>query len=616
MGAGPGSGSAYDGDALRAKYLAERDKRLRGEGDAQYIEASGDFADFVADPYVEPGFTRDALTEEVEVLIVGGGMGGLQTAAELVRRGIGDFRIVEQAGDFGGTWYWNRYPGVRCDIEAYIYLPLLEEVPSVPSERYATGAEIFAHCQAIGRHFGLYGKSLFQTRVERMTWDGAAARWRVETDRGDRIAARFVTVSQGPLAKVKLPGIPGIRDFKGRMFHSARWDYDYTGGDASGGLAGLAGQRVGVIGTGATAVQIVPRVAEHAEQLFVFQRTPSSIDIRANRPTDAAWLHGQDAGWQRRRMDNFLGIVSGKPVPEILVDDHWGDLFLRVGELMQAAHAAGETPDLHAAMQQSDYEKMEAIRARVAAEIDDPDLAERLKPWYNFLCKRPLFSDEFLPAFNRPNVLLVDTDGRGVERIDETGIVANGEHYPLDLIILATGFDVGAPPHKVGGYEVVGRDGLTLSERWGSDLRTLHGTQLSGFPNFHIVGGTQQGTTAFNFTHTLRMQAEHAADIIAHCRTVGIAALEPAPEAEARWHELLEAKHVDHEHFYEECTPGFLNNEGKFRDTPTFVGATYGGGPLEYERLLTAWRADEMQRDMVAPPGASEDQTEPRRAAG
>ncbi|HMO74971.1 MAG TPA: NAD(P)/FAD-dependent oxidoreductase [Sphingopyxis sp.] len=614
MGADPGS--AYDGDALRAKYLAERDKRLRREGDAQYIEASGDFAGFVADPYVEPGFAREAVTEEVEVLIVGGGMGGLQTAAELVRRGIQDFRIVEQAGDFGGTWYWNRYPGVRCDIEAYIYMPFLEEVPSVPSERYATGAEIFAHCQAIGRHFGLYEKSLFQTRVERMTWDGDAARWLVETDRGDRIAARFVTVSQGPLAKVKLPGIPGIRDFKGRMFHSARWDYAYTGGDAGGGLDKLADKRVGVIGTGATAVQIVPRVAEHAKRLFVFQRTPSSIDIRANSPTDVAWLHGQGAGWQRRRMDNFLGIISGKPVPEILVDDHWGDLFLRMGELMHQAHAAGETPDPHAAMQRSDYEKMEAIRARVAEQVDDPDLAERLKPWYNFLCKRPLFSDEFLPAFNRPNVTLVDTDGRGVERITETGIVANGEEYPLDLIILATGFDVGAPPHKVGGYEVVGRDGRTLAERWDGGLRTLHGTQLSGFPNFHIVGGTQQGTTAFNFTHVLRMQAEHAAEIIAHCRAGGRTALEPAPEAEERWHELLEAKHVDHEHFYEECTPGFLNNEGKFRDMPTFVGATYGGGPLEYEQLLTAWRAGDMHRDLVAPPGAARNDAEPRRAAG
>jgi cyclohexanone monooxygenase len=599
MGQRPEQG--IDSEALRAKYLAERDKRLRTEGGAQYLDAAGDFADFVADPYADPDFTRDTIAEEVDVLIVGGGMGGLQTGAELRRRGIDDFRIIEQAGDFGGTWYWNRYPGVRCDIESYIYMPLLEEVGTVPTERYSTGAEIFTHCQAIGRHFDLYDRALFQTRVERMAWDAAAERWIVETDRGDRIAARFVTVSQGPLAKVKLPGIPGIRDFKGRMFHSARWDYDFTGGDASGGLDRLADKRVGVIGTGATAVQIVPRVAEHAQELFVFQRTPSSIDVRANRPTDTAWLNAQPEGWQRRRMDNFLGIVSGKPVPEVLVDDRWGDLFLRFGELMRGAQAAGEPLDPHALMQQSDFEKMEQIRARVGAEVTDPDLAERLKPWYNFLCKRPLFSDEFLSAFNQHNVTLVDTDGRGVERITERGIVANGEEYPLDLIILATGFDVGAPPHKVGGYAVTGRDGKTLAERWDGALRTLHGTQLSGFPNFHIVGGTAQGTTSFNFTHTLRMQAEHAAEIIAHCQAKGMAALEPTPEAEERWHDLLEAKHVDHEHFYEECTPGFLNNEGKFRDMPTFVGATYGGGPLEYEQILIRWRAEAIDRDMIEP---------------
>lgn len=606
MAAGPTTGPNFDGEALRARYLAERDKRLRRDGETQYIEASGDFADFVADPYAEPDFARSAVDEDVEVLIVGGGIGGLQTAAEFVRRGIADFRIVEQAGDFGGTWYWNRYPGVRCDIESYIYMPLLEEVGTVPAERYSTGAEIFAHCQAIGRHFGLYERTLFQTRIERIDWNADTQRWIALTDRGDRIAARFVTVSQGPLAKVKLPGIPGIRDFKGRMFHSARWDYGYTGGDQNGGLTGLADKRVGVIGTGATAVQIVPRVAEHAKELYVFQRTPSAIDIRANRPTDADWLLSQEPGWQRRRMDNFLGIVSGKPVPEVLVDDHWGDLFLRMGELMREAHAAGETPDPHEKMQQSDFEKMEAIRARVAAEITDPDLAAKLKPWYNFLCKRPLFSDEYLPAFNRPNVTLVDTDGRGIERITETGIIANGREYPLDLIILATGFDVGAPPHKVGGYKVTGRDGVTLAERWEGELRTLHGTQLSGFPNFHIVGGTAQGTTAFNFTHTLRMQAEHAADIIAHCRSQGIAALEPSTDAEERWHALLEAKHVDHEHFYEECTPGFLNNEGQFRDKPTFVGGTYGGGPLEYEELLARWRSKDMASDLVAPPAAAE----------
>lgn len=589
--------ASYDPEALRRKYLEERDKRLKKERDGQYIEAAGDYEDFVADPYVEPGFSRESVTEDVDLLIVGGGLGGLQTAAEAVKNGITSFRIVEQAGDFGGTWYWNRYPGVRCDIESYIYMPLIEEVGTVPTERYAVGGEIFEHAKAIGRHFGLYEHALFQTKIEQMAWNDAAARWVVTTNRGDTINARFISISQGPLAKVKLPGISGIRAFKGKMFHSARWDYSYTGGSALGGLTKLAGKKVGVLGTGATAVQIVPKVAEHAGELFVFQRTPSAIDIRNNSKTDAAWLKSLPSGWQRKRMENFLSVVSGHPVMENLVNDHWGDLWIRFGELMRAHFKPGGDVLPEELMQQADFEKMEQMRARVAAEISDPALAEKLKPWYNFLCKRPLYSDEFLPVFNRDNVFLVDTDGRGIERITEKGIVANGKEYELDLIILATGFDVGAPPHRVGEYEVVGRNGLTMEQKWSDDLRTVHGTQLSGFPNFHIVGGTAQGTTAFNFTHTLQMQAEHAVAIIRDCLDRGIRTLEVTPEAEERWHAIIEAKHVDHQKFYEECTPGFLNNEGNFKEKPTYIGGTYGGGPLEYEQVIRDWREQDMMRD-------------------
>lgn len=590
---------SYDPVALRKKYLEERDKRLKKEKDGQYIEAAGDYEDFVADPYVEPGFRREPITEDVDLLIVGGGLGGLQTAAEAVKRGVTSFKIVEQAGDFGGTWYWNRYPGVRCDIEAYIYMPLIEEVGTVPTERYAVGSEIFEHAKAIGRHFGLYEHALFQTKIETMAWDEDAARWIVSTDRGDTIRARFVSISQGPLAKVKLPGIPGIRAFKGKMFHSARWDYGYTGGDAQGGLTKLACKKVGVLGTGATAVQIVPKVSEYAGELYVFQRTPSAIDIRNNSKTDVAWLKSQPSGWQRKRMENFLSIVTGVPVSENLVNDHWGDLWLRFGELMHAHFKPGGDVSPETLMQQADFEKMEQMRARVASEIRNPELAEKLKPWYNFLCKRPLYSDEFLPVFNRENVILVDTDGRGVERITEKGIIANGKEYELDLIILATGFDVGAPPHKVGEYEVLGRNGLTMEQKWSKDLRTVHGTQLSGFPNFHIVGGTAQGTTAFNFTHTLQMQAEHAIAIIKYCLDRGIKTMEVTPEAEERWHCIIEAKHVDHQKFYEECTPGFLNNEGNFKEKPTYIGGTYGGGPLEYEQLIARWRNEDMMRDTI-----------------
>jgi cyclohexanone monooxygenase len=588
---------SHDPQALHAKYLEERDKRLNDMAGRQYIAAEGEFADFTGDPYVEPGFSREARNEVVDVVIVGGGFAGLLTAAELVKRGIESFRIIEQAGDFGGTWYWNRYPGVRCDIESYCYMPLLEEVGTVPSERYAKGAEIFAHCQAIGRHFDLYRRALFQTKVSRIAWAENSARWTVESDRGDTIRARFVAVGQGPLAKVKLPRIAGIRDFKGRIFHSSRWDYGYTGGDAASKMTELADKRVAVIGTGATAVQIVPRLAEDAAQVTLFQRTPSAIDERNNTPTDRDWFAAQPKGWQRERMRNFLSVITLVPVHENVVGDRWTDFWVRFGAAMAERHRTGDSTHPAELMQRIDYSKMEELRARVAATVNRPDVARALQPWYNYLCKRPLYSDDFLQAFNRDNVRLVDTDGRGVERITGSGVVAGGVEYPADCIIFATGFDVGAGPHKVGGYEAVGRGGQTLGAKWKDGVRSLHGTQMSGFPNFHVIGGTAQGTTAFNFTHTLSMQAEHATAIIERCLAEGIRTMEVTSAAEDRWQAKLAEKHVDHQHFYEECTPGFLNNEGDFKDRPTFIGATYGGGPLEYEQVISEWRRTGIEQD-------------------
>jgi cyclohexanone monooxygenase len=403
---------------------------------------------------------------------------------------------------------------------------------------------------------------------------------------------------------VKLPGIAGLRAFKGRIFHSSRWDFTYTGGDSCGGQTGLATERVAVIGTGATAIQIVPRLAEHAKHLFVLQRTPSAIDVRANTPTDEAWFHALPPGWQRRRMDNFLAIISGQPQGEDSVGDRWTDFWKRVGAGIAERHRSGSNEDPHAIMQQVDFVKMDEIRGRVANIVTDPVTAEAVKPWYNYLCKRPLFSDEFLQTLNRDNVTLVDTDGRGVERITETGVVANGTEIAVDCIVFATGFDVGAAAHKVGGYRLCGRNGLTIEAKWADGVRTLHGTQMAGFPNFHIVGGVAQGTTAFNFTHILAMQAMHAVAQIATALSAGLRTIEVTPEAETRWLAAMEAAHVDHSQFYEECTPGFLNNEGQFRDRPTFVGGTYGGGPLEYERIITEWRRDGLARDTITTTGS------------
>jgi cyclohexanone monooxygenase len=342
----------FDPEALRAKYRHERDKRLRADGNAQYVEIAGDFARYLDDPYVTPGFTRPALTDEVEVVVVGGGFGGLLAGARLKEAGLTDIRIIEKGGDFGGTWYWNRYPGAACDIESYIYLPLLEEIGYVPKEKYTRAPEILAHSRAIGEHFGLYDGALFQTEVKAMRWDDEAARWIVETNRGDALRARFVVMANGPLHRPKLPGIPGIESYKGHSFHTSRWDYEYTGGTNEGGLTGLAGKRIGVIGTGATAVQCVPHLGAGAGELFVFQRTPSSIDVRNNRPTDPEWAASLEPGWQQRRMDNFNILLSGGFQPEDLVNDGWTDIIGNILLIARKKMEAGETVEDPAALMQ------------------------------------------------------------------------------------------------------------------------------------------------------------------------------------------------------------------------------------------------------------------------
>jgi len=581
----------FDPEALRAKYREERDKRLRDDGNAQYREIAGEFAHYLDDPYVTPGFSREALTDEVEVVVVGGGFGGLLAGARLREAGLSDIRIIEKGGDFGGTWYWNRYPGAACDIESYVYLPLLEEIGYVPKEKYSRAPEILAHSRAIGEQFDLYKGALFQTEVTAMRWDEAAARWIVETSRGDALKARFVVMANGPLHRPKLPGIPGLESFKGHSFHTSRWDYEYTGGTNEGGLSGLKGKRVGVIGTGATAVQCVPHLGEGAGELFVFQRTPSSIDVRNNRPTDPDWAKSLEPGWQQRRMDNFNILLSGGFQAEDLVNDGWTDIIGNILLLARRKMEAGEVvEDPAALMQLADFKKMEQVRARVDQTVRDPATAEALKPYYNQFCKRPCFHDEYLATFNRPNVHLVDTQGRGVERITEKGIVANGVEYELDCIIYATGFEVGTEFTRRSGYELHGRGGLTLTEKWKDGVSTLHGLYSRGFPNVFIISNTQSGFTA-NFPHMINEQSRHIAYVLKHCADHQVRVLEASQEAENAWVQTIVDLSIMRQKFLEECTPGYYNNEGKVQAMSARNGS-YGAGPVAFAKVLEDWRAE------------------------
>jgi cyclohexanone monooxygenase len=579
----------FDPDALRDKYREERDKRLRTDANQQYIEVKGDSSHYVDDPYLTESIKREPLTDETDVIIVGGGFGGLLMGARLRNAGIKDLRIIEKGGDFGGTWYWNRYPGAACDIESYIYLPLLEELNFMPVEKYTRAPEILAHCRTIGEHFNLYDKACFQTEVTELHWEEAISRWIVETNRGDKMQAKFVAMANGPLHRPKLPGIPGIDSYKGHSFHTSRWDYDYTGGTALGNLDKLKDKRIGIIGTGATAVQCVPHLGAGAKELYVFQRTPSSIDVRDNYQTDPEWAKSLEPGWQKERMENFNVLVSGGYQDKDLVADGWTDIIRNLATLVNFKDGPKLEPaQIAEAMELADFKKMEQIRGRVEDIVEDPATAEALKPYYRQFCKRPCFHDEYLPAFNLPGVHLIDTEGRGVERITEKGVVVDGKEYEVDCLIFATGFEVGTDYTRRSGYDVVGRDGLKLSEKWADGVRTLHGMHSHGFPNLFIISNAQAGFTA-NFPHALDEQAKHMAYIVKYGLDGNVQTIEVEKEAEDAWVETIVSLARLGGRFQEECTPGYYNNEGNVSALSS-QNSSYGAGSMAFFKLIKDWR--------------------------
>ena len=578
---------------LKAKYLEERDKRVRTDANAQYIEVTGDFSNFVDDPYA-PAAERKPVTDHVDVVIVGGGFGGLLMGGRLREAGFDDIRVIEKGGDFGGTWYWNRYPGAMCDVESYCYLPMLEELGYVPKHKYSFAPEIMEHSKNIATHYGLYDNALLSTGVTHTEWNDDTDRWTITTDRGDEMTARVIVMANGPLDRPKLPGIDGINDFGGHTFHTSRWDYEYTGGSNEGGLDGLADKRVGIIGTGATAVQCVPHLGAAAKELYVFQRTPSSVDVRNNRETPPDFLEGQETGWQYRRMDNFNKLVTGADQDEDLVNDGWTDIFRKLTGIAAktASKELGRRLTRHERaelMEMADYRKMESVRRRAQEIVDDPDVAESLKPYYRQFCKRPCFHDEYLPTFNLANVHLVDTDGKGVERFTETGLVANGEHIELDCIIFATGFEVGTNYVRRAGYDTVGRAGRQLSEKWKNGLRTVHGLQTEGFPNAFFMG-FNQGAVTVNIPQTLNEQAVQIAYMLDQVRARGGSQIEATPEGEQAWVDEMIDKERLGAKFRAECTPGYYNNEGAAENPNGFFSANYGAGPVRFFEILSDWR--------------------------
>jgi cation diffusion facilitator CzcD-associated flavoprotein CzcO len=590
--------TSIDVAALVHRYDVERRLRLEPARPVHGVEAEGKFSHYVEDPYSSAPGPRAPVTDDVDVLVVGAGHSGLLAGVRLRQAGIEDVRLVDIAGDVGGVWYWNRYPGIQCDVESYIYMPLLEETGYVPTRRYAPGQEIFEHAQRIARSFDLYAKSLLQTRVTSVVWSEEDQRWIVGTDRSDRVRARYVVMANGNLSKPKLPAVPGVDRFRGHTFHTSRWDYDYTGGTPENPvLDKLGDKRVGVVGTGATAIQVVPALGPAAEQLYVFQRTPSVVGIRGNRDTDPEWYAKQPKGWQRDRMINFTAVTGGEEPYVDLVGDGWTEIqknisrtaAVRKSEELGRPLSEGE---LMAAILASDLNTAEKLRERVAAIVTDPGTAESLKAWYYLYCKRPTFHDEYLPTFNRPNVELVDTRGAGLEAFTESGVVVGGQEYELDCLVFASGFDVVASHRRVAGYDPVGRGGLRLSEKWALGPRTLWGVQTRDFPNMFFTGMIQNGSV-LNYTHLLDEQARHIAHVVSRATADGLVVVEPTAEAESAWLAEMGRFVTDAEvSRWQRCTPGIFNAEGDPRRSDGFLWRRYGGGAMAYFAFLEAWREE------------------------
>jgi cation diffusion facilitator CzcD-associated flavoprotein CzcO len=582
-----------DSTEIRRKYAEERDKRLAARPGRASIPAETVFDDILHDPYTPP-LVRPAVDEEMDVLVVGAGFSALVAAAKLRQAGVSDVRLIDRAGDVGGVWYWNRYPGAMCDTAAMIYLPMLEATSTVPSAKYVPGYEIHQHALNLANTFGLRDNAYFQTNVTGMAWNDQTGRWDVTTDRGDHLHARFVLLGTGPIARAKLPDIPGIATFQGRSFHTSRWDYDYTGGDRTGApMTGLADQRVGIIGTGATAIQVIPFVGRSAGETFIFQRTPSSIDVRNNQPIDPAWYAGLEPGWQDAWLLNFATLQTGGFTDEDLVQDGWTDIAVRIRDrVVQLVIERGVLDEAiqREAYEASDDEKMEAIRARVDAVVRDPQTANALKPWYRQLCKRPCFSDTYLDTYNLPSVHLIDTDGQGVERVDETGVWVNGTHYELDCIVWASGFEVGNEQASADSFPILGRDQVPLADAWAEGILSLHGIHAPGFPNLLTIAFAQGANLFSNIPHNFVSSGETIAQVVAHALTTGATIVEPTEEAVAHWVHLFE---TGKESFFgnPECTPGYYNNEGQSM-TPKDRRNTnsYPGGTVAFLEYIDQWR--------------------------
>jgi len=562
----PPPGAAFNAEE-QAKYRAFKEAR---RGAADYIAMEGEFSRYLEDVYSAAPVEREALTDECEILVVGAGFAGLLLWYKLCAAGLHDVRFCEKGGDVGGTWYWNRYPGIACDVESYSYLPLLEEMGYIPTMKFASGFEIVEYCQSVAERIGFYDHCLFHTTVEQTVWDEASGRWTVFTDRGDKMRARYVVLANGILTTPKLARIEGMETFEGKAFHTSRWDYTVD----------LAGKRVGIIGTGATAVQVIPEIAKVVKELYVFQRTPSTIDVRDQRSTTQEEIEtwSKQPNWARARRERLATISSGRTALQGN-DDY---LSGKVSDFKVRKQYERELSSEELIQRQlnTNFRIMEQIRARVDAIVKDPKTAAALKPYYPYGCKRPTFHDEFLPTFNLPHVTLVDTAPLGVSKINARGVVHNGIEYPLDVLIYATGFQWMATSTF---NMITGRGGQTLRQKWRSEgVKTFLGLHSHGFPNLFIMSGPQGGGGQFNFTLGIEAHTDYVIWMLKSLRARGDGIVDITPESEIAYAEHCREADIRTRPL-RDCL-SYYNGDGGAEPG----SLAYYGGPRKWHELRSA----------------------------
>ena len=596
--------------AIKQRYKQEREKRLRPEHGEQYAPSSDHFTHdtYEHDPF-EPVVPRDALDEDIDAAILGAGWTGVLAAYHLTQAGVTNFRNIDHAGNFGGTWYWNRYPGIQCDNDSYCYLPLLEETGFLPSKKFSDGKEIYDYIQLIVDKFGFRNKGVFHTLVKSLKWDEGIKRWRITTNRDDEIRARFVVMAGGTLSTPKFPRVRGLHKFKGKMFHTSRWDYDYTGGTwGDPQLKNLANKRVAILGTGATSIQAVPYLGKYAKQLYVLQRTPSTVDERPNPPTDPEWAKSLQPGWQKARIANFLHAANEiiPPGDKDMICDIWTEINRNLNAELEAEGWPQITMEEFMRRREvMDFRVLERLRRRVDSIVTDKPTAEALKPWYRFMCKRPLSNNDYYDTFNLPNVKLIDVSAtQGLQEMTEKGFVVDGVEYEIDCMVFASGFEVTSDLKRRWGFDTVeGRNGLSIYDYWGDGPLTLHGITAHNFPNMFFSGYVQGGLNGTT-TEQFSKQVYHAAWIISEALKRGITSVEPSQEAQDAYLHRFREVALDLSVVLNECPPSYFTNEGD-KEPKWFLFRGWGLGWDNFQALLQEWRDKGDMEGMLLTNGAA-----------